>query len=126
MKVVKTFLDDIERGKLIGNKCNNCGQIMLPPRKFCLKCGKSNLEEIELTGKGKIDVFTVIHVPPPFMKDKAPYVVAIVEMDEGPKIMGRLIDINPEEPEKIKSGMKVEFRSLEENDKKVVAFKAID
>ncbi len=123
MKVVKTFLDDIERGKLIGNKCNNCGQIMLPPRKFCLKCGKSNLEEIELTGKGKIDVFTVIYVPPPFMKDKAPYIVAIVEMDEGPKIMGRLIDIPLA---KIKSGKKVEFKSLEENGRKIIAFRPID
>lgn len=97
--------------------------MMIPPRKFCLKCGKSNLKETELTGKGKIDVFTVIHVPPPFMRDKAPYIVAIVEMDEGPKIMGRLIDIPLE---KIKSGKKVEFKSLEEDDKKVVAFKAID
>jgi uncharacterized OB-fold protein len=53
------------------------------------------MEVIELSGKGKIQTFTTINVAPEGRENELPYTVMLVELDEGPWIMGNLIDINP-------------------------------
>ncbi len=121
----ETFKEGLEEGKMMGSKCGDCGHITAPPRKICPKCGERNLNEFELDGKGKIDVFTVIYVSPPHLKEKAPYPVAIVELNEGPKVMGRLLNVDPENPDQIKAGTEVEFKVLEENEEKIIAFSPV-
>ena len=62
------------------------------------------MEWVELSGRGKIVTYTVIHVVPTQFVDMAPYAVAIVELDEGVKITGQVRDAKPEE---LKIGMEV-------------------
>ncbi|OYT35531.1 nucleic acid-binding protein [Archaeoglobales archaeon ex4484_92] len=94
----KEFFDSLLDGKLIGQKCKDCGAYTCPPKACCDNCGSRNLEIVELSGKGKIATFTTTYVAPVGYDEEAPYVVAMVELDEGPWIVGR-IDVDPNEAE---------------------------
>jgi len=103
-----------QRYNLIGNKCTNCGEVYFPPRAVCKNCrSKGELDEVKLSGKGNIHSYTVIRSPPEYMKLSAPYIVAIVELEEGPKISAQIEDA---EAEDIEIGSKVEhcFRKVNE------------
>jgi len=78
--------------------------IYFPPRNICPVTYKSATEEVVLSGKGKIVGFSITHVPPERHELNHPYVVAIVELDEGPKITTEIVGVDPEE---VKLGMNV-------------------
>ncbi len=94
------FFNSLLEGKLIGQKCLDCNSYTCPPKATCDNCGSRNLETVELSGKGKIATFTTTYVAPAGYEKEAPYVVAMVELDEGPWIVGR-IDMDAEEADKI-------------------------
>jgi uncharacterized OB-fold protein len=62
----------------------------------CQECGGTNLEIIELSGNGTIKTFTQTFVAPQGRECEAPYVIILVELEEGPWIAGNLIDISPD------------------------------
>lgn len=121
--LIKHYLDRLEKGEIIGSKCKKCGTLSIPLKPVCAKCGNFDLEEIESKGEGDLRSFTVIYVALPNLVDKAPYVVGLVHLDEGPSIMGRLIGVDTTKPEKIKIGTRMKFETLKENGKVVVAFR---
>jgi uncharacterized OB-fold protein len=82
------YLDALKENRLLGLKCNQCGAYTAPPRKVCSECGSDDMEIVPLSGKGEIQTFTVIFVPPEGFE--APFVVAMVKLDEGPWVMGNL------------------------------------
>jgi len=82
------FCEEMKKGRLLGLKCKNCGTTIFPPKAFCPGCGKPELEKIEMTKSGTLKSFTVIRVAPEGFKP--PYIVAIVELPEGPMVMGNL------------------------------------
>ncbi|WP_202320722.1 Zn-ribbon domain-containing OB-fold protein [Archaeoglobus neptunius] len=93
------FFNALLEGKLIGQKCRDCGSYTCPPKATCDNCGSRNLEEVVLSGKGRIATFTTTYVAPSGYTDEAPYTVAMVELDEGPWIVGR-IDLPADEVER--------------------------
>ncbi len=84
------FFDALLEGKLIGVRCKDCGAYSCPPKATCDNCGSRNLERVELSGRGTIATFTTTYVAPAGYDKEAPYVVAMVELKEGPWIVGRL------------------------------------
>jgi len=120
---VKSFYDHLSKKKLMGTKCKGCKAYVAPPRPLCPKCGSKNIEWARLSGKGKLEAFTVIYVPPTALVGKIPYAVGIVKLEEGPRITGRLLGIDAEKPEKFNVGMKVEAAFVEEASKVILAFK---
>ena len=120
---VKSFYDFLEKKKLMGVKCLDCGHLMAPPRMICTKCSGKRLDWFEFRGDGKLETFTVISVAPTFLKDKAPYVLGIVKLEDGPTITGRIINVNPNKPESIKIGMKVRADFVQELGQTILAFK---
>ena len=89
------YNDALKKNKLLGLKCNECKTITVPPRMACEECSSMDMEIIELSGKGKIKTFTVVHVGAESRENEAPYIIVLVELDEGSWIMGNLIDMNP-------------------------------
>ena len=89
------FKEALKEDRLLGLKCRGCGAYTVPPKKVCIECASEDLEVVELSGKGKIRTFTVVYVPPEGFE--APYVVGLVELDEGPWVMGNIIGIDPNE-----------------------------
>ena len=73
------------------------------------------MKDVQLSGKGKIFSFTRIHVPPSGFEEQAPYTMVIVELEEGVKITGQLVDSSFDD---VNIGDKVEvaFRVIQSND----------
>jgi len=74
-------------------KCKKCGKFYLPPMNSCSNCEEIStgfLEE-EVEGRGKIYSFTVVRIPPKRYKDLAPFILAIIELENGLRLMGRII-----------------------------------
>ncbi len=88
------FKQGLAEGQLLGLKCVECGEGIVPPSAVCTACGSSRLERAAFAKKGKIRTFTVIRVGPQGFD--APYVVALVELDDGPWVLGNVVGIDPE------------------------------
>jgi hypothetical protein len=119
---VKSFYDFLGKKKLMGVKCQKCNSIFTPPRPACPRCESTKLTWIELSGKGKIATYTVIHVAPPELSTEAPYVVGVVGLEEGPKISCRITGVDPSKPETIKIGSPVAVEFISKGEKTVLGF----
>jgi uncharacterized OB-fold protein len=102
--------------KLMGSKCKQCDAVYVPPRPKCIECHKSDMQWIEIKGKGKLAAFTCISIGPSFMTEegynrKNPYCVGVVELDEGPRVDARIEGVEPSKPDDIRVGtpMRVKF-----------------
>ena len=91
----KEYNEALKENKLLGLKCQQCGTVTVPPKMVCRKCASPNMEVVELTGKGKIQTYTTCNVAPEGREDEVPYVILLVELDEGPWVMGNLTGIDP-------------------------------
>jgi uncharacterized OB-fold protein len=100
-----------QRYRLEAGKCKNCGLVVFPPRLICPHCKNREFEMKKLAETGKVLTFTIIRVPPQQFVDQAPYAVGIVELDDGVKLTGQIVDFNFEEL-KIGKRVKVEFRKI--------------
>lgn len=100
-----------QRYRLEANKCKDCDIIFFPPRLVCPECKKSDLVKTKLAEKGKILSYTIIRVPPHQFVDQAPYAVGIVELDDGVKLTGQIVDCDFEDL-KIGKRVKIEFRKI--------------
>ena len=103
--------------KLMGSKCKKCGTLAAPPRAICKKCHSREAEWVEMKGKGRLSAFTCIAVGPPFMVAEGynrdnPYCTGVVELEEGPRICGRIEGVDPKKPETIKIGTPVTVKYL--------------
>lgn len=104
-----------ERYNLIGSKCVHCGKHYYPKRSICPSCRRGGkMEDMKLSGRGKIFTYTVIRVPPAGFKIYSPYVVAIIDLDEGCKLVSQVVDVDLD---KVKIGMPVKtcFRKIRED-----------
>lgn len=113
-----SFQAYLKEGKLMASRCRDCQQIYLPVRGLCPSCGVSNLEWVELAGKGKLAAFTSVYVGPSFMNAEGfgrekPYLTGIVELEEGPRISARLLGLDETKPEEIKIGTRMVFATVE-------------
>lgn len=93
----KAYNEALKQNRLLGLKCQDCGAITVPPKMVCHQCASPNLEVTELSGRGEIKTLTVVNVAPEGRQDEVPYVIVLVQLDEGPWLMGNLIEIDPNE-----------------------------
>ena len=91
----KEYNEALKKNKLLGLKCKKCATITVPPKMVCRKCASPDLEVVEVKDKGKIRTFTTVYVGAEGREGECPYIIVLVELDEGPWIMGNLIDIDP-------------------------------
>lgn len=89
------YREYLEKGEFIGLKCAKCGFINFPPMAVCRDCSGTTFESVYLKGEGTIRTFTVIRVAPE--GKKPPYIIAMVELEEGPYVIGNLEGITPDE-----------------------------
>ncbi|MFN3534011.1 MAG: Zn-ribbon domain-containing OB-fold protein [Desulfatiglandales bacterium] len=89
------YQEHMREGRFVGLRCGACGSVLFPPRAVCPECGGRDFSETELKGEGIIRTFTVIRVPPEGRK--APYTIVMVELSEGPYVLGNLLGLNPDE-----------------------------
>ena len=87
------FLDAAADERLALRVCGSCGTAQLPPRARCEACGGTAFEWRDAAGTGRVATFTVMHRSPD--QRPVPYVYAIVELDEGPRVVTNLVDCEP-------------------------------
>ena len=100
-----------QRYRFEANKCTECGTIFFPPRLICSECKNRKLEATKLKDKGKLLTYTIIRVAPRQFVDQAPYAVGIIELDDGVKLTGQIVDCDFEDL-KIGNRVKIEFRKI--------------
>ena len=89
-------------------RCNTCQRAYFYPRDFCPYCGSRDVAWRRASGKGTLHTFAIVHrAPVPAFRDHVPFVVAMVDLEEGARMPTNLIDVEPD-PEHIKVGMAVE------------------
>lgn len=99
----------LNESKIMGSLCRTCGAVALPPRSICISCFDSEMEWKNFEGAGKLAAFTAIVAAPPRMAKEGfgrdnPYVVGVVELDEGVRIVARITGVDPKKPEEIRIG----------------------
>lgn len=90
------FFEAAAQGKLLYQQCGACGHRQFYPRGLCTACGGMP-EWAEASGRGTVHTFTIVrqYGAEPF-KSELPYVVAIIELEEGVRMMGNVTGIDPE------------------------------
>lgn len=84
-------------GRLLLRRCDDCGTVIWYPRAHCPACGSQRTSWSEASGKGAVYTFTVVYrCDVEAFRDCVPYVVAYVELEEGPRVMTNIVDCEPE------------------------------
>jgi uncharacterized OB-fold protein len=98
--------------KLLIKECGACGRAFFYPRNHCPYCWSTETTWREASGRGTVYTFTVVYQNdlPPF-RDRIPYVVAVVELEEGVRMTSNIEGITPEE---VRCGMPVQVAFREE------------
>ncbi|MBR1130828.1 Zn-ribbon domain-containing OB-fold protein [Bradyrhizobium iriomotense] len=99
------FWEAAKRGKLVLQFCKDTNQFQHYPRPVSIFTGSRNLEWREVSGTGVIYACTVIRVPGPGLEGRLPLSVATVELDEGVRILGNIVDTDPD---RVSIGQRVE------------------
>jgi uncharacterized OB-fold protein len=103
----RPFWAAARRHELSLQRCRACGAHVFYPRAACPHCLGGDLEWRRVCGRGRLHTFTVVHRGQKGFPLGPPYVIAIVELDEGPRMMTNLVGIEPD-PAKLEIGMPVE------------------
>lgn len=84
------FFDALADGRLLAARCTDCGTTLLPPRPACYECGSRAVGIEEQPRTGEVVTYTEVHRPPSPFEALAPFTVAVVELDSGARLTGRL------------------------------------
>jgi len=114
MSVSKYWREMPQRYRLEAGKCKSCGKIYFPARLVCKACGAREFEKVTLSREGQLLSHTVIHIAPAQFTDQVPYVVGVVELKEGVRLLAQIADCDEQ---KLKKGMpiRIEFRKVSED-----------
>jgi uncharacterized OB-fold protein len=88
------FWEGTAAGELRIQHCPECGNLRHPPGPMCPSCGCEKPEYVVASGRGTVFSF-VVHHAPPVPGRTLPFVVALVELDEGVRMLGELVDVDP-------------------------------
>ena len=102
------FWDGTQAGELRLQRCDACAHVYFPPRPFCPACGSRKVSIFKASGKGKLYSYVINHRPaaPGFTP---PYSIAVVELDEGVRMMTDIVDC-PQTPEALELDMRLEVK----------------
>jgi len=106
------YWEGTKAGKLLIKECRGCGRAYFYPRNHCPRCWSTDTAWRESSGRGTVYTFTVVYQNdlPPF-RDRLPYVVAIVELEEGVRMTSNIEGVDVEQ---VRCGMPVQVAFREE------------
>jgi uncharacterized OB-fold protein len=122
MAVPRFWREIPSRYNLIGSRCEKCNKVYFPPRYMCPQCRRVGkmLPHI-LKPRGKVITHTTIYAAASGFEEQVPYSLAIIELEEGPRILAQVTDCDPND---VKIGDEVEiiFRKLGEEGEEGVIY----
>lgn len=94
--VSRRFWEAAAAGRLELQRCEDCGLTIHYPRVICPRCWSQRIEWAPVSGRGTVKTFTVVHrAGHPAWQPDAPYVTALVELEEGPTMLSNIVDVDP-------------------------------
>jgi uncharacterized protein len=111
----RAFWDAAKANRLLIARCLACAEVHHYPRPFCPKCWSNDVELIAASGRATLYTYSTVfrNELAPF-SERVPYVAAVVELEEGPRLMTNIVDCDPSEL-RIGMNLKVSFRELSED-----------
>jgi hypothetical protein len=110
----RPYWEGLAQGELRIQRCNSCSKAVFYPRALCPHCFADQLSWIVASGKGTIYSYTVAHQAFGPFADDVPFVVALIELEEGVRMMSRVLDA-PRERVTVGAVVKVTFEKVEED-----------
>jgi uncharacterized OB-fold protein len=101
----KHFWEGTRAGELRLQRCGECAKTYFPPRPFCPACASRNVSVVKASGRAKLLSYVIHHRPAPGFTP--PYAIAVVELDEGPRMMTNVVGC-PQTPDALVLDMPVE------------------
>jgi uncharacterized OB-fold protein len=109
------FWDAAKDGRFLLRRCLDCAATFFYPRPFCPKCWSERVDWVEASGRAVVYTYSIVVVNdlPPF-NERVPYIAAVVDLEEGPRVMTNVVDCDLEA---VRVGMPVEvtFRPLNDD-----------
>ena len=107
--------------RLLVRRCTACGAVHFHPRQFCPVCWSDSVEWLEASGRSTLYTFSVVHVNDvPGFRNRTPYVAAVVELEEGPRMMTNVVDCDPAD---VSIGMALTVTFRDEGDVSLPVFR---
>lgn len=114
--LTQPYWDAARRQELVVQHCESCDHRPFPPRAHCPACGSATLTWRTVSGKGTVYSYTVAHRPPhPVFAEQCPLAVAIVELDEGPRMISNIVGCDPDALE-VGMAVQIAFEPIDESD----------
>ncbi len=99
------FWDGTRAGELRLQRCSACSKVYFPPRPFCPACASRDVQIFPASGRATLHSYVISHRPAPGFE--APYAIAVVELEEGPRVMTNIVE-SPQTPEALQLDMALE------------------
>ena len=103
------FWDGTRERELRLQRCDACGLVYFPPRPFCRSCASRSVSVFAASGRGKLYSYVISHRAMPGTAFEPPFSIAIVELEEGPRMMTNIVDIE-QTPEALQLDMALEVK----------------
>ena len=111
----RAYWEGAGRGELVLQRCRDCAVVQHRPRGLCATCLSSSIEHFVASGRGEVYTFSIVRQNQmPGFRDHLPYVVAYVELEEGPQILTHVVGCDPESV-RIEMAVQVDFVSTGED-----------
>jgi len=113
-KVVATFYENLEQGKIMGRKCPKCGNVEFPPVYACNACGNYETEWYEISGKAKIHsiVLPAALSSKPEYKNFGKYAYGEIELEEGSRLNGVILGVNKKKRKELQDKLPVSCHAV--------------
>jgi uncharacterized OB-fold protein len=108
----RPFWDAAREGRFLIARCGSCGRAHHYPRPFCPYCWSEDVSWEDASGRATLYTYSTVHVNDlaPFA-ERLPYVAAVVDLEEGPRVMTNIVDCDPSSL-RIGMALEVDFRQL--------------
>lgn len=103
----KPYWDAAKQRKLLIQRCNDCSRHYFYPRPLCPGCLSRNVAWVEASGRGRLHTFVINHRAPRKFPVEAPFVIGIIELEEGPRMLTHVVGVEPD-PQAVHCDMPVE------------------
>jgi uncharacterized OB-fold protein len=89
------WFDGVAEGRLLIQRCTGCGDLRHPPGPVCPSCHSFDWDTVEASGRGTVYSYVINHHPP-FPAFDYPLAVALIELEEGNRLVSNVVGIDPE------------------------------
>lgn len=92
----REFFDGLASGRVRLPRCDRCQTVIWYPRRHCPSCGSGDVSWFDATGRGAVHSFTIVRRGQGEWAAAAPYVIAYVELEEGPRVLANIVGSEPD------------------------------